>query len=147
MKKLLRVIGWILSVFLVFIAFAMAYSTAKGYMTWYFRMRGVVTVDGRKTNGYLHANTARTALMITRTDGSEPETYLLTVKDRGTIIDCGDWHPIRFLPAPIGDLSPPCSVFTNPASIKDGPRSSVVVTSRRSVEFSTASNKRVKAEW
>jgi len=123
------------------------YSTAKGYLIWYFRVNGVVTVDGKKTNGYLHANSKRRLLLVTRTDSGQTETYLVPMRDNEMIIDCGDWHPIRYLPVPIGDLNPPCSGFDVPIHVKDGPRSAVRVTSHRSVEFYTDSGKDVKAEW
>ena len=146
MKKLLRVIGWLFALVVIVIAFAMVHSTANGYIRWYFRVGGTVTVDGRKT-GYLHANTTRTMLLVTRTDESRPETYLVPLPDRRFITDCGDWHPIRFLPMPIGDINPPCSIFTDPATVQDAPVNSTLSTSRRSIEFLTASGKRIKAEW
>jgi len=87
MKKLLCGLAWIVFVAFLLIACSMAYSTAQGYMTWYFRMNGAVTVDGKKTSGYLHANTARTFLLVTRTDDSQPETYLVPLRNSEMIID------------------------------------------------------------
>ena len=145
MKKLLRTLGWILFAGLMLATSAIVYSTARGYMTWYFRVNGSVTVNGEKA-GYLHANTQRTVLLITRTDGSRPETYLVPIASSKSILDCGHWRPVRFLPIAIGDLNPPCW-FSDPKAVMDAPVASTLVSSRRSVAFSTVSGKKVKAEW
>lgn len=147
MKKLLSALACIAFAAVLLIACAIAYSTAKGYITWYFRVNGAVTVDGKKTSGYLHANTARTLLLVTRTDESQPETYLVPLRNSEMIIDCGEWHPIRFLPAPIGDVNPPCTRYDVPTGVRDGPASPTLMTSRRSIAFSTTSGKKVRAEW
>jgi hypothetical protein len=63
------------------------------------------------------------------------------------MLDCGEWHPIRFLPMAVRDANPPCSGFTDPARIHDPPVGKTLVRTPRSVEFSTASGKRVKGEW
>ena len=148
MKKLLHILVWVVSIGILVLAGAMVYSTQRGHMTWYFRVNGQVTVDGRKTTGYLHANTLKTLLLLTRTDDATPETYAVSL-DRGRpIIDCGEWHPIRFLPMPVGDLNPPCSGFTaDPAQDRDPPIPATLVRAPRYVEFSTASGKKVKGEW
>lgn len=146
MKRLLRVLIWIVCVGILLTAAILVYSTAKGYTKWYFRVNGVVQVDGR-TNGYLHANSERTLLLVTRTDGVRPETYLVPLRDSEMIVDCGAWHPIRFLPTPVGDINPPCSGYDTPTRFMDAPASWSRRTSPRSVEFSTASGKKIKAEW
>ena len=145
MNKLLRTLGWFLFVGLLLAASSVVYATAKGYVTWYLRVNGVVTVDGKKA-GYLHANTDRTILLVTRTDGIRPETYLVPVASSKSILDCGQWHPVRFLPIVIGDLNPPCW-FSDPKAVMDASVASTLVSSHRSVAFSTASGKKVKAEW
>ena len=148
MKRVFGILSRLVLLTVIFCLVAMVYSTAKGYMIWYFRVNGSVTVDGHNTGGYMHANTQRTALLITRTDESRPETYLVPVASGKTILDCGQWHPIRFLPIPIGDVNPPCSGFNEKAeSAVDPPVNETLVRSRRSVEFLTASGKKVKAEW
>jgi len=148
MKRVVGIVGRVILLTGIFFAVAMVYSTAKGYTIWYFRVSGSVTVDGRETSGYMHANAQRNILLITRTDGSRPETYLVSAKNGAPVLDCGDWHPIRLLPVPIGDVNPPCSVLNQkPESVIDPPVDSTQVRRRRSVEFSTASGKRVKAEW
>lgn len=148
MKKVLRALGWVVFALFVSAAGSVVYATANGRLVWYFRVNGEVTLDGKKTSGYLHANTQRTILLITRTDRSSPETYLVPLQGRKTIVDCGEWHPIRFLPVPVDDVNPLCTVFTvGPAKILDPPLNATIISGRRSVEFSTASGKKVKAEW
>lgn len=148
MRKLLRVLGWIVFLCVLLIAFAIVYSTAKGNVEWYFRVNGVVTVNGQKSAGYLHANTKRTFLFLTRTDEVRPETYLIPVREARGVTDCGDWYPPRFLPFPMGggDM-PPCAPFPDPAKVMDAAVDSTLITSRRSVEFSTVSGRKIKAEW
>ncbi|MGO9087201.1 MAG: hypothetical protein ACLQBK_18440 [Candidatus Sulfotelmatobacter sp.] len=146
MKRLLRILGSLILVGILLVAFSLVYSTAKGYMTWFFRVNGQVTVDGHKTAGYMHANTERTILLLTRTDGLRKETYLVPLGEGRTISDCADWHPVRFLPIAIGDINPPC-FLTDPKQIADAPISATLKFQPRSVEFSTVSGKRVRAEW
>lgn len=148
MSKVLRTLGWIAFAALVLAASGVVYSTVTGRLVWYFRVDGVVTIDGQKSGGYLHTNTQRTILLITRTDGSRPETYLVIVQGRNTVKDCGDWHPVRLLPFAVGNANPLCAVATvNPGNVFDRPLNASAVTGRRSIEFATASGKKVKAEW
>lgn len=51
MKKLVGIVGRIILLTTTFLVVAIVYSTAKGYMVWYFRVSGSVTVDGHKTGG------------------------------------------------------------------------------------------------
>jgi hypothetical protein len=146
MKTVLRILGWLVLVAVLVVAGATLYATWKGYTTWYFRVNGRVMVDGRETSGYMHANTQRTILLVTRTDGGWPETYLVRLGDEKSILDCGKWHPTRFLPAPIRDINPPC-LSTDATDIRDAPVEETVIRKRRSVEFSTASGKKVRAEF
>lgn len=147
MKKVFGILGQLMLMAAVFGVVAVLYSTAKGHTIWFFRVSGSVSVDGHETSGYMHANTKRTALLITRTDEGRPETYLVPVQGSDWIVDCGNWHPIRFLPVPIRDGNPPCSGYDTPVGVRDAPKFRSLITSRRSIEFSTASGKKVKAEW
>lgn len=147
MKKLVRIVGVVLLLGILLLVFALVYTTVKGQTAWYFRVNGVITVNGQETTGYLHANSQRTILLITRTDGKKNETYLVPVTNRAVIMDCGDWNTVRFLPIPVGDLSPPCSAFTNPERVLDPSIPATLVQERRSISFSTASGKKIKAEW
>ena len=146
MRVLLQVLGVVVFGFILLIAGSVLYSTEKGYMKLYFRVNGDVLVDGGKTSGYMHASTDRAILLITRTDGTRPETYLVSLRSQSFISDCGKWHPVRFLPTAIEHVNPPC-VFTDPAEVSDAPMPATLVRARKSVEFLTASGRRVKAEW
>ena len=149
MKAPLQILGWLIFVsILLVVGAAVVYPTAKGHMKWYFRVNGQVTVDGHETGGYMHANTDRTILLVTRTDGIRPETYLVSLGNEKAVLDCGEWHPIRLLAFPVTDVNPPCSAVTVDSSrIVDAPVAATLVRRSRSVEFSTASGKNVKAEW
>jgi hypothetical protein len=142
MRKLLKIVGSLVIVCIALVAIRMG----EGYARWYFRVNGSVTVDGHETSGYLHANLKRTVLLLTRTDGKKTETYLIRLLDM-TMVDCGDWNPPRFFPALIGDINPPCTGFVDHATIIDPPVDGTVITRQRSIELSTASGRRVKAEW
>ena len=147
-KKLFQILGSVAFMGILLIAGAVIYSTVKGYTTWYFRVNGKITVDGHSTSGYMHANTQRTLLLLTRTDQVQPETYLVALEHGKGIVDCGQWHPIRFIPFPIGDVNPPCSAFVvDPATVLDAPLTKSLVLRRRSVEFSTSSGRKIIAEW
>jgi hypothetical protein len=148
MKKLLRTLGGIVFLALLFVVGSLAYSTWRGYTRWYFRVNGQVGVNGRGTSGYLHANSEKTILLLTRTDDSHPETYLVSLGAEKTVFDCGEWHPLRFLPFPVGDVNPPCTVFTvDPTKVHDPPTASALTTGRNYIEFTTASGKKVRAQW
>src|SRR5580765_7363032 len=101
MRNLFRALGLIAFLALLVIVGSIAYSTWRGYTRWYFRVDGHVVVNGHETNGYMHANTDKTLLLVTRTDDSKPETYLVWLGPTKTVTDCGEWHPLRFLPVPI----------------------------------------------
>ncbi|HKV81878.1 MAG TPA: hypothetical protein VJP02_27270 [Candidatus Sulfotelmatobacter sp.] len=147
MKTFFHALGRIAFLALLLAVGAIVYSTWRGYIRWYFRVDGQVLVDGQKTTGYLHTNTGKTILLLTRTDNSRPETYLVSLGPTKTIIDCGEWHPLRFLPFPIGDLNPPCSKFTDPVKIHDPPTTATATAGRKFIEFSTTSGKKVRAQW
>ena len=147
MKSPFQILGWLIVLGILLVVGATVYSTARGYTTWYFRVNGRVMVDEHQTTGYMHANTQQTILLITRTDGPRKETYLVPIGKSRTIFDCGDWHPVRFLPFAVGGVSQTCSPFTDPATVVDAPIDKTLVRERRSVEFSTASGKKIRAEF
>lgn len=148
MKNLLRALGRVAFLAFLLAVVAIVYSTWHGYIRWYFRVDGQVLVNGQKTAGYLHTNTDKTILLLTRADDSRPETYLVSLGPTKTIIDCGEWHPLRFLPFPVGHANPPCSRFTiDPAKVQDPPTKAAVMTGRNFVEFATASGRKVRGQW
>lgn len=146
MKKLFRALVYLILAGIVLLAGLVTYSTLRGYTQWFFRVNGQVMVDGRKTSGFIHTNTLRTFLLVTTTDGRKLETYvvpLISIK----MWDCGNWHPIRFLPTAIGTLYSSCNLPADPATVVDPPLPKTLVCRERSVEFTTASGRRVKAQW
>lgn len=148
MRTVFQILGRVIFVGVACLVGAVIYSTAMGYTTWCFRMNGLVTVDGRATSGYMHTNTQRTVLLLTRTDNEKPETYLVPIAAGKPILDCGHWHPVRFLPNPVGDLNSHCSAADmKSTNAVDAPVNTTLVQAARSVEFSTASGKKVKAVW
>jgi hypothetical protein len=147
-KKLARALGVVVFLALLIVVGSIAYSMWRGSIGWYFRVGGQVVVNARETSGYLHANSQKTILLLTRSDDSRPETYLVSIGPTKTVFDCGDWHPLRFLPFPVGDVNPPCTVFiVDPAKVHDPPITGTVTTGRNFVEFSTASGKRIRGQW
>jgi hypothetical protein len=130
------------------IAVAIAYSTAHGYTTWWFRSGGSVRVDG-VTNGYLHKNWSGTAVIITRTDSKPSQSYLIVFSGSKSLISCGDWHAPRFLAFPIGDVNPPCMGFLDDSELQraDLPHSSTASIRLGRIEFSTKRGKKVTVSW
>ncbi|HYM76567.1 MAG TPA: hypothetical protein VE377_11370 [Candidatus Dormibacteraeota bacterium] len=146
MKPLLRVLGRIALLTLLLVVASIVYSTWRGYTHWYFRVDGQVLVNGQTTAGYLHTDTDKTLLLVTRTDDSRPETYLISLGQK-TVLDCGEWHPLRFLPFPVGHVNPPCTTLTvDPSKVHDPPATGVT-TGRNFIEFSTRSGKKVRGQW
>ena len=143
-KRLAKLLGslWIVGAAVLIVL--VVHSTNAGATQWFFRVNGQVSVNGHENSGYMHANTRRTFLLVTTTDGRKPETYvvpLISIK----MWDCGSWHPVRFLPAPMGPWSS-CNLPADPAAV-DAPLPKTLLCRQRSVEFMTASGRRVKAEW
>lgn len=148
MKNFLRALGRIAFLALLLVVGSVVYSTWRGYIRWFFRVDGQVLVNGHETTGYLHANTDKTLLLLTRTDDSRPETYLVSLGPTKTVFDCGEWHPLRFLPLSVGHVNLPCSAFTvDPTKVHDPPTTATATTGRNFIEFTTTSGKKVSAQW
>ena len=146
LKKVRKVLGWLVIVVALVCAVLLVHSTMAGTTEWFLRVKGRVIVNGHENSGYIHANTRRTFLFVTTTDGQKPETYvvpLISIK----MWDCGEWNPIRFLPTAIGPLHSSCSLPVDPALEVDPPLPRTLVCRDRSVEFTTRSGRKVKAEW
>ena len=146
MKGFVRACGTIALSVLLVISGLLLYSTLRGRTVWYVRLNGDVTVNGDKTTGYMHRSSRIKVLLITRTDEARPETYWVSLGAGKLMLDCGNWHPLRSLPFPIGDLNTPC-IFVDPEKIHDPPIDGTLVRLRNSVEFSTKSGKKIRAEW
>ena len=139
-------LGLGLFIFALVVAAGLWYSTARGYRTWWFRSDGCVAVDGLRS-GYLHRNSAHSAVIITRTDLSPAQSYLVGLSDRHWLIHCGDWHAPNFVAFPIGDVNPPCSGFGAEVPRADYPKSSTLIVRSGFVEFSTLQGRRITASW
>ncbi len=130
------------------LAIPFAYSTLHGYMTWWFWRKAAVTVNGR-LDGFLHQRLDNAAVIITRTDTSPHQSYLVTLSRRKFLIRCGEWSARKFVAFPIGDVNPPCSVFSNGAddSNADNGVFTTLLVQGNSVAFTTTSGKRIAAIW
>jgi len=133
------------------LALLIAYSTASGYMMWWFPSRGSVRING-VTSGYLHKNWWGTAAIITRTDLKPSQSYLVgfdTSETSKSVIHCGDWHAPHFVVFPIGDVNPPCSFFFDDSQLQraDLPIPATLSIRPRVIEFSTMRGEKVTATW
>jgi hypothetical protein len=136
-----------LFVFTLLLAAAFTYSTAHGYMTWWFSSNASVAVDGVR-NGYLHRNWEQSGVIITRVDSHPSQSYLVGLSGKH-VIHCGDWHAPRFPVFSIGDVNPPCSFFSNGSDmpIADDAVSSTLTARPGFVEFYTMTGRKVTASW
>lgn len=130
------------------VVLAVSYSTARGYMSWWFRCGGSVQVDGVK-NGYLHKNWSGTAVIITLTDLKPSESYFVSLLGSKYLLSCGNWHAPRFFPFAFGDINPPCLLLHDEVEAQrtDLPDSSTASIQPGSIEFSTKDGRKVTASW
>lgn len=147
-KMVLRLAGVGLFLFALLCAVSLWYSTAHGYMTWWVRSSGKVAVDGVRS-GFLHVNRAHSAIIITRTDLHPSQSYLVGLSGEKFLIHCGDWEAPRFPAFFIGDVNPPCSVFSNGSDlpVADNAVLSTLTARPGFVEFKTEHGKKVTASW
>ena len=129
-------------------ASGLSYSTANGYMSWWFWSSGLVTVDGSR-HGYIHLNKRHSAVIITRTDSKPRQSYLVALSGRKWMVLCGDWHAPQVPAFPIGHLNPPCSIFSNSADLPtaDNPVGATLKSEPRSVQFQTVQGHTISAAW
>jgi hypothetical protein len=130
------------------VAVPITYSTAHGYTQWWLLSGGHVEVNGTR-GGYLHKSWSNSAVIITRTDSSKRQSYLVQLSGSRTLIDCGDWYAPRLPAFPIGDVNPPCMGFIDDPDLPDTdrPLSSSLITRPGFVEFSTVQGKKVTVSW
>ena len=148
MKFLVKVVRLALLALTLLVAIPLAYSTARGYTTWWFRSGGYVAVDGIQ-NGYLHRNSKLSAVIITRTDSNESLSYLVQYSRSKSLMNCGEWHAPRFPIFPIGDVNSPCTFFFNGPDNQASDNAVFTTLSARPgfVEFCTVKGKKVTATW
>ncbi len=147
-KMVLGLAGLGLLAFALLLAMTLWYSTAHGYMTWWFSSGGQVAVDGVR-RGFLHVNWEHSAVIITRTDLRPSQSYLVGVYDPNSLTHCGDWQAPRLPAFPIGDVNQPCSFFSNGSDLPaaDNAVFSTLTARPGFVEFRTARGKEVTASW
>jgi hypothetical protein len=77
------------------------------------------------------------------------QSYLIWLGDKKHVTHCGEWQAPRFPAFPIGDVNPPCSVFTNSWGMvsADDAVSSTLAARPGFVEFQTVQGKKVTAFW
>jgi len=146
-KMVLRLAG--VGLFLFALLFAsLWYSTAHGYMTWWFSSSSQVAVDGVRS-GFLHVNSEHSAVIITRTDLRPSQSYLVGLSGRKSVTHCGNWEAPRLPAFPIGDVNPPCSFFSNGSDlpVADNAVLSTLTARLGFVEFKTEHGKKVTASW
>jgi hypothetical protein len=147
MKSLAKIVGISLLALALLVTAALAYSTARGYTTWWFRSDGNVAVDGVR-EGYLHKNWSHTAVIITRSDTKTMQSYLVRLSGSRLLIHCGDWHAPQLPVFSTGDVRFPCSVFNPEAGPQDdAPVLSTLLIRPGFVEFGTLRGKKVRATW
>lgn len=146
-KAILKIIGVSLFAVALLFGLGLGYSTAHGYMTWWFGSTARVTVDG-VPNGYLHRNSENLGVIITRTDSSPHQSYLVGLTGKTRLTHCGDWYAPRFPAFPIGDVNPPCllSGGSDKSKADDGVSSTLIVRPGF-VEFYTVQGRKVTASW
>jgi len=147
-KVVLRLAGLGLFTSALLFAVGLWYSTAHGYMTWWFSASSQVAVDGVR-RGFLHINRDHSGVIITRTDLRPSQSYLVGLSGKKSLTHCGDWQAPRLPAFPIGDVNPPCSFFTNGSDlpVADNAVLSTLTARPGFVEFQTEHGKRVTASW
>jgi len=144
----LRLAGLGVFTFALLFAVSLWYSTAHGYMTWWFSCSGRVAVHG-VPSGFLHVSREHSAVIVTRTDLRPSQSYLVGLTGRKSLTHCGDWQAPRLPAFSIGDVNPPCSFFSNGSDlpVADNAVLSTLRAPPGFVEFQTAHGKKVTASW
>jgi len=121
---------------------ALAYSSANGYTSWFFRVRHpVITVNGIRTEGWLHRSRNGNGIFFTEHSSGRSVTYdlVFTASGNGHVLNCGTWVAPRWQAIPTGDLSPPCFFL--------GYTGQDLTRGLNSVSFSTLDGRRLEAHW
>jgi len=142
MKLLARTIAGMAGALLIFVVFAMAYSTAKGYTVWYLKLPVyIISVNGKQAKGWLHRATNERSMYFTRADSSKPITYDLVFVEgeNGYVSSCGTWIAPRLPAIPVGDLNPPCFL--------EGSAGRNLIRGPRSIAFTTDAGTWLEAHW
>ena len=123
-------------------AVALAYSTAKGYTSWFFRVRHpVITVNGIRSEGWLHRTRDGNGIFLTEHGSGRRVTYDLVFTESGSryVFSCGTWVAPRWPAIPVGDLNPPCLVL--------GYAGHSLKRETNAVSFTTLDGRKLQAHW
>ena len=149
-RRLLRFLWVVLFASFLLTVVAVAYSSTYGYTIWWLRVpRGYVAVNGVRS-GYVHKSLGHSSVIITRTDLSPPQSYLVGLsEDRRGLVHCGRWRAPDFFVFLIGDVNPPCTALSNDWYLPeaDDPESATLSVRAQSVEFYTKQLKKINASW
>lgn len=138
--------------FLVFVVAPLVYSAFDPYIVWYFAdYHARLTVDGKPAPGRVHRDRSGRAIFVTRSDGEKPRTYLIELPSQtsGHVLSCGSWVAPRFPAFAIGDVNPPCWIFSFPGDPNPPPvhLPANFVSGANFVEFTAYDGKRTRATW
>lgn len=97
----------------------------------------------------MHRIAANAAVIITRTDLSPTQSYLVGLSGKKSFFNCGEWHAPRLPAFPMGDVNPLCYIFSDDA---DMPKADNAVFSTLTalpgfVDFYTVRGRKVTASW
>ena len=141
-KALVKAIVFIVISLFAFAVMALAYSTAKGYTSWFFRVwHPHITVNGIPSEGWLHRNRDGNGIFLTEHGSDRSVTYDLIFTDGGNghVLNCGAWVAPRWPAIPIGDVNPPCFYL--------GYAGQSLTRGTNSVSFTTMDGRKLHADW
>jgi len=146
---MLRSLGFAVLIVVMLIVGLLVLATVQGHVAWLVWSPSRVTVNG-KPNGYVHTCAARSFLILTRTDGKQHQSYLISWRDRRRLIHCGDWVAPRFPLFPMGgDINPPCSglAYTWEVNPRDEVADVPFLVRDGFVQFLTEGGNKIEANW
>jgi len=141
-KASVKTIAFIAISLFAFAAMALAYSTSKGYTQWFFRVRrAVVTVNGMRSEGWLHRTRDGNGMFLTEHSSGRNTTYdlVFTGGGNGYVLSCGAWVAPRWPAIPAGDVNPPCFLM--------GSAGHGLTRGTNSVSFTTLDGRKIQADW
>jgi len=152
----LKALAWLVVAVTLLIVAMFAYTTVRGYTTWYFMLPSArLTVDGKPTDGRLHRHTdGRWKITyLTRKDAGRIESYRVTQDiDRGTgVSSCGDWTAPQWPVFPVNHQAVPCFFFVaaeeHPGKVEAEPPARNLQVGPNFIEFTADDGKRIRASW
>lgn len=139
-----------LTLLLILMTLVAVHGAFSPYAAWYFRVSDArLTVDGKEVRGSVHRSNRGQTLFLTRRDKPKAESYMITIPlgRQAFVSNCGSWTAPRLIAFPIGDVNPPCWVFSDgETSTLAGPNRNPVL-GVRSIEFTADDGSRIAAFW